>query len=502
MAGWLRGRSKRSLTASDVRLLRPESRSLDGSGNGVDWSEGSVSAHKNVRSRLLVVDDESDVCEVLRQVLERHSYEVTIETTGRGALERLSRHSYDLVLSDVLMPETDGLALCRELAGHLPRPPILLLTAHPDMAMLTEALRLGVRDFLTKPLALDALLEAVARILQESPASSAEAWPAVAPQSEVSPSDIIGECVQMKRIRRLILDLAGSSTSVLIQGETGTGKENIARALHAASGPRGRPFVALNCAAMPAGLLESELFGHARGAFTDAKTPKKGLLVEADGGTLLLDEISDLPLALQPKLLRAIQERCVRPLGTQREVPFNCRLISAANQDLELAVKTKRFREDLYYRLDVVRIAVPPLRLRGTDILLLAEYFLARFARHGKTLTISEAARARLLAYHWPGNVRELENCMERALALVQGDELTVEDLPDKVRLSELLDDALPEPPLAEPPRSLSLFDTERSHVLRMVTESGGNKTRAAARLGIDRRTLQRRLRRYEMDSK
>jgi two-component system response regulator HydG len=303
----------------------------------------------------------------------------------------------------------------------------------------------------------------------------------------------------MKRIRHLIGELASSSASVLIQGETGTGKENIARALHAASGPPGRPFVALNCAAMPAGLLESELFGYARGAFTDATTSKKGLLVEADGGTLLLDEIGDLPLALQPKLLRAIQERCVRPLGTRREVPFNCRLMSAANQDLELAVKTKRFREDLYYRLDVVRITVPPLRVRGADILLLAEHFLARFARNRKKPTLSQAAQAKLLAYHWPGNVRELENCVERALALTERDELTPEDLPQKMNLMERFGE-VQTPALAEPSKPYSLFDLERSHVLRTVTEAGGNRTRAAEQLGIDRRTLQRRLRRYEAD--
>ena len=459
-----------------------------------------MNAHNTVRPRLLVVDDQPDICDWLRQALEKQSYEVTTETTVRAALERLSKHRYDLVLSDVVMPETDGLALCREMADLSPRPPIVLLTGHPDMNMIIEALRFGARDFLTKPLVMGTLLATVARILQESASAPAkEEWHRIQPATEPDGlAGVIGACAPMKRIRRLILDLASSSASVLIQGETGTGKENIARALHAVSGAPERPFVALNCAAMPAGLLESELFGYAKGAFTDAKTAKKGLLVEADGGTLLLDEIGDLPLALQPKLLRAIQERCVRPLGTRREVPFNCRLMSAANQDLELAVKHKRFREDLYYRLDVVRIAVPPLRVRGADILLLAEHFLARFSRNGKTPTISEAAQAKLLQYHWPGNVRELENCVERALALSKHDELTLEDLPDNIHLSEPRDDEPLAPTLAEPAKPSSLFDAERSHVLRALTEAGGNKTRAAERLGIDRRTLHRRLRRYE----
>jgi two-component system response regulator HydG len=249
---------------------------------------------------------------------------------------------------------------------------------------------------------------------------------------------------------------------------------------------------------MPAGLLESELFGHARGAFTDAKTAKKGLLLQAEGGTLLLDEIGELPLLMQPKLLRALQERTVRPVGEHKEVPFNCRIIAAANQDLELEVKAKRFREDLYYRLDVVRITVPPLRARGNDILLLARHFLKRFVeRSRRVVVLSEPAAAKLLSYSWPGNVRELENCMERAVALARSEEVAVDDLPERIRLFQ--------PTASEPVTSgvpaadvTSLFDAERDHVLRAVEQFGGNKTRAAAILGIDRRTLYRRLERYE----
>jgi two-component system response regulator HydG len=292
----------------------------------------------------------------------------------------------------------------------------------------------------------------------------------------------------MRRVRKLILDLADSVASVVIQGETGTGKEIIAQALHATSGLSGGPFIAVNCAAMPAGLLESELFGHARGAFTDAKTATKGLLVQANGGTLLLDEIADLPLTLQPKLLRALQERKVRPVGDYHEIPFNCRLIAASSQDLELEVKAKRFREDLYYRLDVVRVVVPPLRARGADILLLARHFLKRFAGRSRgAVTLSEGAMAKLLAYNWPGNVRELENCMERALALTRQEELSVADLPGKIQLFE------PEGVeriLAFAATGIeskgSLFDAERSHVLQTVQQLGGNKTRAAALLGIE----------------
>jgi two-component system response regulator HydG len=286
---------------------------------------------------------------------------------------------------------------------------------------------------------------------------------------------------------------------VVIQGETGAGKEIIAHALHSTSQLSSGPFIALNCAAMPAGLLESELFGHARGAFTDAKTAKTGLLLQAEGGTLLLDEISELPLLMQPKLLRALQERTVRPIGEHREIPFNCRIIAAANQDLELEVKAKRFREDLFYRLDVVRIAVPPLRARGADILLLAQHFLSRFvSRSRRVVTLSEPAAAKLLAYNWPGNVRELENCIERAVALARTDELTVHDLPERIRAFQAAVGAAGADAPATDVSSLS--DAERDHVLKAVEQVGGNKTRAAAILGIDRRTLYRRLVRYESE--
>jgi two-component system response regulator HydG len=442
----------------------------------------------------------------MRHVLEKEGYVVTTETTARRALESVVNSSYDLVLSDVAMPDIDGITLSQKITGIRPGLPIVLATAYVDIATITKALRVGVRDFLTKPLDVPALLSSVARIIGHpaDPATSTALPEEVAGvPCELRLASLLGESDAMRRVRKLILDLADSVASVVIQGETGTGKEIIAQALHATSGLSGGPFIAVNCAAMPAGLLESELFGHARGAFTDAKTATKGLLVQANGGTLLLDEIADLPLTLQPKLLRALQERKVRPVGDYHEIPFNCRLIAASSQDLELEVKAKRFREDLYYRLDVVRVVVPPLRARGADILLLARHFLKRFAGRSRgAVTLSEGAMAKLLAYNWPGNVRELENCMERALALTRQEELSVADLPGKIQLFE------PEGVeriLAFAATGIeskgSLFDAERSHVLQTVQQLGGNKTRAAALLGIDRRTLYRRLQLYEAAS-
>ena len=446
---------------------------------------------------ILVVDDDRDVCDLLRQLLQGEGYTVTTETTASRALERVVSQAYALVLSDVTMPEMDGIALCQKVAGVRPGLPIVLFTGRADMPTVTQALRIGARDFLTKPLDTVALLSTVARLVgqPEQPSHEVAGQP-----SELRLAGLLGESEGMRNVRSLVLDLSESVASVVIQGETGTGKEIIARALHSTSKLSAGPFIALNCAAMPAGLLETELFGHARGAFTDAKIAKRGLLVQAEGGTLLLDEIGELPLAMQPKLLRALQERAVRPVGEHEEVPFNCRIIAAANQDLELEVKTKRFREDLYYRLDVVRITVPPLRARGADILLLARHFLSRFvSRSRRVVTLSEPAAARLLAYNWPGNVRELENCMERAVALSRSDELSIEDLSE--RIQRFLPVASAQTPSDTPLSEVtSLFDAEREHVLRAVEQYGGNKTRAAAILGIDRRTLYRRLERYSFE--
>jgi two-component system response regulator HydG len=270
----------------------------------------------------------------------------------------------------------------------------------------------------------------------------------------------------------------------------------VANALHRRGKRRNGPFVAINCAAMPEALLESELFGHARGAFTDARTARTGLFVEADGGTLLLDEIGDLPLALQPKLLRALQERVVRPVGGSEEIPFDVRLIATTHRDLDTAVEEGRFREDLYFRINVIHIAIPPLRARGTDVLLLAQHFLAHYAAQtGKRVTgLSPAAAERLMAYGWPGNVRELRNCIERAVALTQYEQIVVDDLPEKIqayRRSHVLVAS------DDPPELVSLEEVERRYVSRVMEAVGGNKTLAAQVLGIGRKTLYRKLEQF-----
>ena len=307
---------------------------------------------------------------------------------------------------------------------------------------------------------------------------------------------LLGESPAMKRVFDLVARVADSDASVLIMGESGTGKELIARALHDQSARRAGPFLAVNCAAMPPALLESELFGHVRGAFTDAKSARTGLFAQASGGTLFLDEIGELPLEMQPKLLRALQERTVRPVGGNEEIAFDARIVTATNRDLEVEVEEKRFREDLYYRINVVRVDAPALRERGGDVLLLAQHFVERFAaRSGKAVRgIHAGAAERLVAYDWPGNVRELENCMERAVALLRFDEVTVDDLPEKIRQyrADRLIFAVDE--LGE---VVTIAELERRYIHRVLTLVGGNKSRAADLLGLDRRTLYRRLDRY-----
>jgi two-component system response regulator HydG len=300
----------------------------------------------------------------------------------------------------------------------------------------------------------------------------------------------------MRALGDQVTRIADTDASVLITGESGTGKELVARLLHGHGGRRGGPFVPVNCAAIPDSLLESELFGHREGAFTDARADRKGLFLQADRGTLFLDEIGEIPTTLQPKLLRALEERAVRPVGGDAEIPFDVRVIAATNRDLESEIEAQRFREDLYYRLNVIQIEVPPLRARGTDILRLARHFVDEIAaRSGKAVTgISRAAAERLLEYSWPGNVRELRNAMERAVALTRFDEIAVEDLPERIRSyrgSQMLVGG------GDPTELATLETIERRYILHVLDAVGDNKSLAARVLGLDRKTLYRRLRRY-----
>jgi two-component system response regulator HydG len=308
--------------------------------------------------------------------------------------------------------------------------------------------------------------------------------------------ELLGASLPMQRLYDQLARIADSEASVLICGESGTGKELVARSIHKRSRRHDKPFVAVNCAALPESLLESELFGHAKGAFTDARAERKGLILQAEGGTMLLDEVGDMPLPVQPKLLRALEEGRLRPVGGDREIPFDVRILTATHRDLESAVEEGRFREDLYFRINVIQVEVPPLRARGTDVLLLAQHFVELFVgRSGKAVVgISEAVAEKLLAYRWPGNVRELRNIIERAVALTRYDKLAVEDLPEKIRdyrSSQVFIGG------SDPTELVPIEEVERRYILHVLDSANGNKTIAARILGLDRKTLYRKLRQY-----
>lgn len=430
--------------------------------------------------------------ELLQDTLTDEGFRVESVGGGRAGIERVQRGGIDLVITDVRMPDLDGLDMLREIRSgdpSGPQPPhVIVITAFGSIDTAIKAVKLGAYDYICKPFSMDALLVAVQKALEER--GLREEVRRL--QSEVERpyrfDNLIGRSPQMQEVFSLIRRLSGSMANVLITGESGTGKELVARAIHYNSPRRKRPFVAINCAAIPDQLLESELFGYKRGAFTDARTDRPGLFVEADGGTLFLDEVGDLSPALQAKLLRALAEREIRPLGAQRPERIDVRVLSATHRNLEQRLKEGTFREDLFYRINVVQIHLPPLRDRPEDILPLAEHFL-RKAAGTRNLSLSQAAAKVLMAHSWPGNVRELENVIERVVALAEGPVIQPEDLPPSVRERrpvDMLTSALQ--------RGLTLADLEREYIARVMQAEGGNKTRAAQRLGLDRKTLYRKL--------
>jgi DNA-binding NtrC family response regulator len=463
------------------------------------WAQGVLppaTMSPPVTDRVLVVDDDPDQCTLLASMLGRLGYGCDTTTSPREALDKVSLFAYSAVLTDLEMAEMSGIELCERLLGTAPDVPVVVVTGHASMETAISAMRVGAYDYLVKPVDAKLLGLTVARAVQHARLKSEVKRLREEVSEKTDNGLLLGESTAMRRVSDLIHRVASTDASVLIQGETGTGKELIARAIHE-SGPRSTgPFVAINCAAVPANLLESELFGHAKGAFTDAKNQRSGLFIEASGGTLFLDEIGEMPLDMQAKLLRALQERTVRPVGSNTEVPFDARILAATHRDLETETSERRFRQDLYYRINVVRIDVPPLRERGGDILKLAVHFLDKFAeRTGRPrVTLSSPVAERLLAYDWPGNVRELENCMERVIALARYEQVTVEDLPEKVRIYRPDRFVLSADQTDE---VVTLDELERRYILRVIKLVEGNKSRAAQLLGLDRRTLYRKLDRY-----
>jgi two-component system response regulator HydG len=446
-----------------------------------------------MKDRILVVDDDQDQCDLLAAVLERLDYEVVTTTSPLEALEHVGRTTFATVLTDIGMADMSGIELCTRIVGTRQDVPVVVVTGHGHLETAISAMRAGAYDFLTKPVDAKFLALSVARSTQHHRLQDEVKQLRENASLPRGASALVGHSPAMNRVQDLIARIGNSDVSVLIEGETGTGKELVARALHAASSRHAGPFVAINCAAVPVNLLESELFGHARGAFTDAKAQREGLFVQASGGTLFLDEIGEMPLEMQTKLLRALQERSVRPVGANAEVSFDARVVAATHRDLESDVEAKRFREDLFYRINVVKIVVPPLRERSVDIVMLANHFLDKCcARSGKAkMTIPPHVAAMLLAYPWPGNVRELENCMERALALARLDNVSAEDLPDKIRGYQADRFVVT---ADDPEEIMTLEELDSRYIVRAVKLLNGNKSRAAQLLGLDRRTLYRRL--------
>jgi two-component system response regulator HydG len=375
-----------------------------------------------------------------------------------------------------------------------------VITGFGDLNAAIGAIRAGAYDFINKPFQIEEIIIAINRALQHRTLREEVKRLQQAVLGTQQFAHLIGHSNQIKELFHLMERVADTDASVLIRGESGTGKELVARALHQRSSRKDGPFVAISCAALPEHLLESELFGHKKGAFTDARNTRDGLLVQANTGTLFLDEIGDMPLNLQPKLLRALEERKVRPLGSNTEISFDIRLLAATNRDLEYLIDQGLFREDLYYRLNVVMINLPDLKNRGNDVLLLAQHFIKEFSvQMSKQVDgLSVAAADKLLKYKWPGNVRELKNCMERAVALAQHDKLTVEDLPDKIRNYESSYIVIAGNDQSD---LVSMEEVEKRYITKVMEAVNNNRTQAAQILGFDRKTLYRKLRRYGLDS-
>ena len=448
--------------------------------------------------------------QLLQDFLEPLGFELTCCESGDQAIELLgfakpakpddpfsfvpnsdgSNLEFDAVLTDVKMPGISGLEFCKLMKQHQPNLPVIVMTAYGSLETAVDALRAGAFDFVTKPVELELLKASLIRAAENTQLRRRVNALELQASSELF-GGLIGQSEQLLRLKGQLARIVDSSAAVMLTGESGSGKEVVARELHEKSERSASEFVAINCAALPETLIESVLFGHVKGAFTDANEDRTGLFLQANGGTLFLDEIGEMPIELQPKLLRALEQKTVRPVGGSKEFPFDVRLISATNRDLESAIEAKSFREDLYYRINVIELNVPPLRTRGTDVLLLAKHFLKSLGPADRNLKFNEAVLQKLLEYNWPGNVRELRNVVERAIVLSAGDEITIDGLPKKIithKPTTLVIDKSDNQPLD------SLEAVQQRYIRYVLEQTQGNKSEAAKILGLDRKTLYRKL--------
>ncbi|OGK80369.1 MAG: Fis family transcriptional regulator [Candidatus Rokubacteria bacterium RBG_16_73_20] len=438
----------------------------------------------------LVADDEAGMRESVARALRREGFQVTAVEDGAAALDALRRAPVDLLVADLRMPGLDGLELLRAAKLVAPDTEVVVLSGHATVEEAVEAMKEGAYDFLTKPFDRAPLVRVARQAVERRRLVLENRRLRRRLDDLAGAEELVGRSPQIQEVLRLVKQVAPTTTTVLIQGESGTGKELVARAIHQLSPRRERPFVRVNCAALPDTLLESELFGHEKGAFTGAVARRQGRFEVADGGTLLLDEIGDLSAVAQAKVLRVLQEGEFEPVGASRTVRVDVRVLAATNQDLTRLVGEKRFREDLYYRLHVISVTVPPLRERREDVTLLAQHFLQRFAaRNHRTLEgFTEAALARLADYAWPGNVRELEHAVERAVVLAQGPFVDVGDLPEAVGQAE------PSSRVVPIPIGMPLEEVEQRLIEETLRQTKGDKELAAKLLGIASRTIYRKL--------
>jgi len=451
------------------------------------------------KPRILVIDDETAILDTLRILLKGEGFDVVTAASGRQGLEKVQEENADLVLTDIRMPGVDGLAIleaARERNGDLP---VILMTAQANLRSAMDAVNKGAFYYIQKPFANEELVAICRRAVETGQLKRENTTLRTELKRRGGPEggDPVGGSPAFRRILETARTVAPTGSTVLISGESGTGKEVIARFVHDRSDRAGGTFVSINCGALPETLLESELFGHVKGSFTGAVRDKDGLLVAARGGTFFLDEVGEMTPSVQVKLLRALQEREVIPVGATVPVPVDVRIIAATNRDLEDDIRRGKFRSDLFYRLNVISLHMPPLRDRDDDVSVLAEYFLRRFAeRRGDSVPrLSEEAAQVLREYDWPGNVRELENAMERAVVFAGDGEIEASDLPEAVRnrtATPLVGDELPPNPTLE--------IIERAYIRWVLHAEGGNKSRTAQVLGIDPSTLYRKLQRYDLE--
>jgi two-component system response regulator AtoC len=449
--------------------------------------------------RVLVVDDEENIRLVLRTLLKKHGYEVEVADSGESALVMVDTFGPDVILTDVRMPRMGGLDLIATLKAKQNPATVIVMSAYGNFDLALEAMKAGAYDYVGKPFKPEEIVLAIRKAEERESLRRENRALKEQIRSENRFESILAKSAAMDEIFRTISKIAEFKTTVLISGESGVGKELVARAIHSRSSRKAFPFIALNCGAIPENLLESELFGHKKGAFTDASADRRGLFEEATGGTLFLDEIGELPLNLQVKLLRVFQEETIRRLGDSKDIKVDVRIVAATHRDLTAEVKANRFREDLFYRINVLPIAIPPLRARREDINLLIDHFVARNnARLGtQTRGLTHEARKLLLEYAWPGNVRELENTIERAMVLSEGEILDTPDLPDRIR------DALDPVQMQLASGELSIKKTtlviEEILIRRALTKTKGNRTRAAEILEISHRALLYKIKDYKI---